>query len=348
MTGEPSKSITLGELAELLGASLTGDNNKVITGLATLEQAKPDQLTFLSNGFYRKYLTETKAGAVLVSPILAEDCPVDCLILDNPYLAYAKASQFFNAAPKTVPGVHSSAVVSSSATVHDSVVVGPNCVVEDGASIAENCVLGPGVIVGAGSSVGADSWLWGNVTLYHGVTIGKNAIIHSGTVIGSDGFGFAPSPEGWVKIAQLGGVKVGDNVEIGAGTTIDRGALEDTILADGVIIDNQVQIAHNVVIGENTAIAGCTAIAGSTTIGAYCTIAGAVGITGHLYITDNVHITAMTLVSKSIREPGAYSSGTVMAPSTEWKKNAVRFGQLDLLNKRVGTLEKEREEDNKS
>jgi UDP-3-O-[3-hydroxymyristoyl] glucosamine N-acyltransferase len=340
MAADSQQSITLGQIADELGAELRGDPAIEINGLATIESAAEGQLTFLSNGFYRRYLSDTSASAVLLGAELADECSVSCLVVDNPYLAYARLSSYFDNAPHPAPGIHSSAVVAGTAVIHPDASIGANCTIMERASIGAGVIIDPGCVIGEGSVIGDNSRLWSNVTVYHKVTIGREAIVHSGVVIGADGFGFAPGETGWEKIRQLGGVTLGDRVEIGAGTTIDRGALEDTRLGNGVKIDNQVQIAHNVVIGENTAIAGCTAIAGSTKIGKNCTIAGAVGITGHLQITDNVHITAMTLVSKSIREPGAYSSGTVMATSGEWKKNAVRFGQLDALVKRVAALEK--------
>ena len=206
--------------------------------------------------------------------------------------------------------------------------------------MGDNVVIGAGCAIGNDTVIGSATRLYANVTLYHGVTIGSETILHSGCVIGADGFGFAPTSDGWVKIHQLGGVIIGDRVEIGACSTVDRGALDDTVIADGVIIDNQVQIAHNVRVGENTAIAGCTGIAGSTVIGRNCTIAGAVCIAGHLTIADGVHISAVTFINKSISEAGSYSSGTLAAPTSVWKRNAIRFGQLDRMASRLTAVEK--------
>jgi UDP-3-O-[3-hydroxymyristoyl] glucosamine N-acyltransferase len=337
------ESYTLGELTALLDVRLKGDESKEIMGIATLQSANPDQLSFLANPRYRYQLENSKAGAVLLKPEFADLCQGACLLTGDPYRAFARATQLFDTQPKREPGIHPSACVSTSAHIDGSASIGPNCTIEANVVIGAGVIVGAGCVIGENSFIGAVSRLYPNVTVYHGVTIGERVVIHSGVVIGSDGFGFAPSVDGWVKIAQLGGVCIGDRVEIGAGTTIDRGALDDTVIDDGVIIDNQVQIAHNVQIGKNTAIAGCSAVAGSTSIGANCTIAGAVGIVGHLKIADNVHITAMSLVTKSIDTPGSYSSGTAMMETGRWRRNAVRFSQLDELNKRMKELEQKQQ-----
>lgn len=335
---------SLRELAEQLDAEYVGAPAaaaNVVRGLASLRSAKADQLTFLTRADYTKYLPQCGAAAVIVSDTLQVECSVPLLKVKNPYLAYAQASALFNCRPKTQPGVHASALIDSSVKMDPSVYVGPRVVIEAGVSIGAGSVIHSGCVIGANSRLGEDCVLHANVTLYDGMVLGSRVLIHSGTVIGADGFGFAPKPEGgWQKIHQLGAVCIGNDVEIGANTTIDRGAMEDTVIEDGVIIDNQVQIAHNVHIGKNTAIAGCAAIAGSTKIGANCTIAGAAGIVGHLTIVDNVHITAMTLVTGSIDKPGSYSSGTNLLPSKEWRRSAVRFGQLDEMAKRLKELEK--------
>ncbi len=331
---------TLGEIASAIGAELSGCPETVVNGIQSLQDAGPGQLSFLSSGLYRQYLRGTRAAAVILTAEFRAECPVPTLVVASPYLAYARLSQRFSTAPVATIGIHPTAVVAPTASIAASASVGAHCVVADGAVIGERSVLYPGVSVGAGSRIGSDACLHAHVVIYHGVTLGDRVTVHGNAVIGADGFGFAGSPQGWVKIAQNGGVRIGSDVEIGACTTIDRGALGDTVIGDGVIIDNQVQIAHNVRIGRGTAIAGCTAIAGSTHIGERCTIAGAVGITGHLQIADGVHITAMSLISKSISEAGSYSSGTAMGPTRDWRKNAVRFLQLDSLFRRVGELEK--------
>ena len=335
---------TLAALAELLGVKCVGDSEIVISGLATLASAGSGQLSFLANPKYQKALAVTQAEAVIVAPDMVGVGPANALVSDNPYLTYAKASQLFDEASSKAAGIHPSAVISSTATVDPTASIGPNVTIADDAVVGAATVVHAGCAIGKNTVLGEGCLLHANVSLYHGISLGDRVIIHSGAVIGGDGFGFAPSPDrdkgGWVKIAQLGGVVVGDDVEIGAGSTIDRGALDDTCIGDRVILDNQVQIAHNVSLGENTAIAGCTAIAGSTHIGKNCTIAGGVGIVGHLSIADNVHITAFTLVTKSIAKAGAYSSGTPMQDSRTWRRNAVRFSQLDEMSKRLTDVEK--------
>ena len=335
---------SLGQLAELIDAQCLGNPEIQISGLATLACAQPGQLAFLSSPKYEKDLLATTASAVIVSSAMVAANPVNSLLSANPYLSYAKASQLFAFRPATGPGIHPSAVVSPSASVHPSAIIGPHVSIAEHSVVGANTVISAGCAIGEHSSIGDDCLLHANVSIYHGISIGDRVTIHSATVIGSDGFGYAPSPDkergGWVKIAQLGGVIIGDDVEIGSGTTIDRGALENTLIANRVIIDNQVHLAHNVEIGENTAIAGCVGMAGSSKIGKNCTVAGAVAITGHISIADNVHISGMSMVTKSIDSPGHYSSGTPLQESKSWRKSAVRFSQLDRLVKRVSTLEK--------
>jgi len=334
------KNWTLADLAKVLDAELKGDPGQVVTGLATLENATSNTLSFLANPAYESQLTSTKAGAVIVHPNQAGLCPCSALVIDNPYLAYAKASHLFDNAPSVQAQIHSSASIDASAVISHTASVGANAVVEAGARIHDYAIIGPGCVVGANSAVGKKSRLHANVTLYHGVEVGENCTLHSGAVIGGDGFGFANHEGKWQKIAQLGGVTIGNYVDIGVNTTIDRGAIDDTRIHDYVILDNQIQIAHNVEIGEGTAIAGCTGIAGSTTIGKHCTIAGAVGIAGHLTICDSVHITMRSAITRSISEPGSYSSGTAMSKTQEWRKNAARFRQLDGIVKRIRALER--------
>lgn len=331
---------TLQQLADSLGVTVKGDASLVVERLSTLGGASPGSLSFLANPLYRSQLATTAATAVIVSPDVVDDCPVAALVSDNPYLTYAKASHLFDTAPRPSPEVHASAVVAEDVVMGDGVAVGANAVVESGVTLEDGVEIGPGCVVGAGCRLGEGTRLRANVTLYHGVVTGKRCHLHSGVVIGADGFGFAPLDKGWFRIAQLGGVILGDDVDVGANTTIDRGAIEDTRIGTGVILDNQIQIAHNVEIGDFTAIAGCTGIAGSTRIGRNCTIAGAVGIAGHLEICDKVHITMRSAITKSITEPGSYSSGTAMSKTSEWRKNAARFRHLDALARSVRRLEK--------
>lgn len=333
-------SLTLEKIAEFLGAQFVGDASLEISGLATLSSAQSGQLSFLANLAYKDQLATTQASAVIVHPKQAEDCKVAAIILDNPYLGYAKVSELFNTLPKPLNSIHHSAVVSSTASIGKNVTLGPNCVVEDHAVIADDAVIGSGSIVGVNSRIGQGTRLHHNVSVYHDVVIGDHSIIHSGAIIGSDGFGFANDKGHWVKICQIGGVVIGDNTEVGANTTIDRGAMSDTKIGHGVKLDNQIQIAHNVEIGDHCAMAAGTMIAGSSKIGNCCTLAGGVGVAGHLTIVDGTHVTAMTLVTKSITEPGSYSAGTAMSKTSEWRKSAARFRQLDDMAKRLKVIEK--------
>lgn len=333
-------AVTLGQIAEFLQAELKGDASIKITGLATLSGAQSGELSFLANMAYRDQLANTKASAVIVHPKQADDCPVAAIILDNPYLGYAEVSAMFETLPAPSQFIHPSAQISANAKIGHEVSIGANAVIEDYAELADHSVVGSGSVVGQNSRIGKGTRLHQNVSVYHDVTIGENGIIHSGAVIGSDGFGFANDKGQWIKIRQIGGVAIGNDVEIGANTTIDRGAMSDTKIGNGVKLDNQIQIAHNVEIGDFTAMAAGSMIAGSTKIGSCCTLAGGVGVAGHLSVADGSHVTAMTLVTKSITEPGSYSSGTAMSNTAEWRKSAARFRQLDDMAKRIKVLEK--------
>ncbi|MBO9552474.1 UDP-3-O-(3-hydroxymyristoyl)glucosamine N-acyltransferase [Pseudomonas sp.] len=333
-------TMTLGQLAEALGATLKGPEALQITGLATLQEAGPGQLSFLANPQYRKFLDTCQAAAVLLKAADAEGFSGNALIVADPYLAYARISHLFDPKPKAVAGIHPSAVVAEDAQVDASASVGPFAVIESGARIGANVSIGANCFIGARCVVGEGGWLAPRVTLYHDVTIGKRVVIQSGAVIGGEGFGFANEKGIWRKIAQIGGVTIGDDVEIGVNTAVDRGALSDTRIGDGVKLDNQIQIAHNVQIGDHTAMAACVGISGSTRIGKHCMLAGGVGLVGHIDICDNVFISGMTMVTRSITEPGSYSSGTAMQPLADWRKSAARIRQLDEMAKRLQQLEK--------
>ena len=332
---------SLGQLAERLGATLRGAEDQPISGLATLQEAGPEQLSFLANAQYRKFLSGCQAGAVLLTAADAEGYAGNALVVANPYLAYAELSHLFDRKPRSVSGVHPSAVVAADAQVDASASIGAYAVIESGAQIAAGVTVGAHCVIGARSVIGEGGWLAPRVTLYHDVRIGKRVVIQSGAVIGGEGFGFANEKGVWQKIAQIGGVTIGDDVEIGANTTVDRGALSDTLIGNGVKLDNQIMIAHNVQIGDNTAMAGCAGISGSTKIGKNCMIAGGVGMVGHIEVCDNVFVTGMTMVTRSITEPGSYSSGTAMQPAAEWRKSAARIRQLDDMARRLQQLEKQ-------
>lgn len=331
---------TLSELSALLEVELRGDPTLQIDGLATLKSATVGKLSFLSNPRYANQLAGTMASAVILDPAFSEQCGCAQLLTHNPYVTYARASQLFALERLDDVGIHETASVHPSALIADQVSIGPYAVIGANVTIGAGTRIGAGCSIGAHSSVGEDCTLYANVSLYHDVHIANRVVLHSSVVIGADGFGFAFDGKQSIKIAQLGGVQIGDDVEVGAGSTIDRGALDDTIIEHGVKIDNHVQIAHNCVVGEHTIICGCSAIAGSTTIGRYCTIGGGVGIVGHLHIAEKVMISAMSLVSKSITEAGIYSSGTGLLENKEWRRNIVRLRQLDDMAKRLRELER--------
>ena len=335
--------LSLAELAQHLGAELRGDGNITIRGVAALQEAGADQVSFLANSGYQHHLKDSSAGAVIIVEALADQVPGAALVVKDPYLCFARTTQIFDNRPLPKPGVHPSAFVDDTARLGNDVYIGPKAVIGPGVEIGDRTEIGAGTVVGDNSIIGSDCVLNPNITIYHGVCIGNFVRVQSGTVIGGDGFGYAPNRGKWERIAQLGGVRIGNHVEIGANTCIDRGALGDTIIEDHVILDNLIQIAHNVKVGEGTAMAGCVGIAGSTEIGRNCTLAGGVGLAGHLKLTDGVHISGMTLVTNSILEPGAYASGTSHMPVHEWRRSAARFKQLDSMAKRLQKLEKSQE-----
>jgi UDP-3-O-[3-hydroxymyristoyl] glucosamine N-acyltransferase len=330
---------TLGQLAEHVGGRVYGDADRKITGIATLQNAKSGDISFLANPRYTKYLATTAASAVILGEEYRHACPCDAVVVTDPYLSYARLAQLLSPVDIQQPGRHPSAVVDPAATIDASAWIGPNAVIERGAQIAARVMVGPGCFIGRDSLIGADCRIVANVTICHGSRIGQRVVVHPGVVIGSDGFGLANDGGRWIKVPQLGAVTIGDDVEIGANTTIDRGALDDTVIEHGVKLDNQIQVAHNVHIGAYTAIAGCTGIAGSARIGARCTIGGGVGIVGHTEIVDDVHITGMSFVAHSISRPGVYSSGTPLEPNSDWRKNYARFRRLDDMARRLRHLE---------
>ena len=336
-----ANNYTVSQLAERFGLRVHGDGGRVIEGVGTLAAAGPTQLTFLSNSKYASQLAGTRAGVVVLREADAVQCPGSALIARDPYVAYAKIAALFERLPASPAGIHPSAVVSPQARVSASASVGPCCVVEADAVVEDGVVLGPHCIIGEGCVVGAQSRLVARVTLVTRVTLGKRVLVHPGAVIGSDGFGLAFDTDHWIKLPQLGGVRIGDDCEIGANTTIDRGALDDTVLEEDVRLDNQIQIAHNVHVGAHTAMAGCAAVAGSAKIGRYCMIGGNAGVLGHLELADRVTITAKSLVTHSIREPGEYSSGVPLQDNRQWRRNAARFKHLDEYARRLSALEKD-------
>ena len=326
---------TLAELAEHVGASLDSGHDCIVSGVATLQLAGQGDISFLANPRYKKFLATTQAAAIILSEQDSESCNTHAIICVDPYLAYARIANLLY--PETVqpPGHHPSAVIAEDADIDGSASIGAHCVIESGAKIGARVRIEHGCVIGGNVEIGDGSRIMANVSIYHECRLGQHCLIHAGAIIGADGFGIASSRDGWVKVPQLGTVIIGNDVEIGANTTIDRGALDDTVIADGVKLDNQIQIAHNVRIGEHTAIAGCSAIAGSTSIGARCMIAGAVSVAGHLNIVDGVTITAMSLVTKSIEKTGVYSSGWAVQPQSIWQRQVAGLRLLPNFMRRL-------------
>lgn len=333
------KIYTLGEIAEHIEAQLHGDHQCKISAVATLQSARAGQLSFLSNNKYRHYLSKTKASAVILQSAHRDNCLVDTLVVDDPYLCYAHIVKLFHPEPELNPGIHTSAVLSESSKIDSSAMVGAHVVVGENVTIGAGTFIDAGCVIKDNVTIGSGSHLYPNVVLCHSVSIGNRVILHSGAVIGADGFGFANDKGVWQKVYQIGTVIIEDDVEVGANSTIDRGALGNTVIERGVKIDNQVQVAHNVHIGANTAIAGCVGIAGSTNIGKCCMIGGGVGISGHIEIADHVTIAGRSVVTRSLKSSGVYSSVLPVEEVKIWRRIVSRIKKLDHLVKRINKIE---------
>jgi len=332
-------TLTLGEIARHIEAELYGDPECKIHAINTLQNACNGEISFFSNRRYAVHLKTTSASAVILSRDDRDLCPAFTLVVSNPYLGYASTARLLHPASPHKPGIDASARIESSAQIHSTAFIGSHVTIGAETVIAENVYIGAGCVIGNNAIIGADSRLYANTVIYDGVITGERVILHSGVVIGADGFGIANDNGKWVKIPQIGSVVIGNDVEIGANTTVDRGAIEDTIIENGVKIDNQVQVGHNVHIGEHTAIAGCVAIAGSTRIGKRCIIGGACGISGHIEIADDVTLMGMTGVANSIKEAGVYASAIPAMDVKLWRKNAVSFKQLHTFAARIRKIE---------
>ena len=337
-------SVRLGEVARLLGGELLGDATQAITRIGPLDTADGQTIGFLSNPRYQSQLQTTQAGCVIVGPALRDAAAARgaALVCADPYLAFARLTQWWAAQQRrpAAAGVHASAVVEEGAVIDASASVGALAFIGRGAHIGAGAVVGPQCHVGEAARVGGGTWLKPRVVLGEACVIGQRGIVHSGAVIGADGFGFAPTEGRWEKIEQLGAVRIGDDVEIGANTCVDRGALDDTVLEDGVKLDNLVQIGHNVRVGAHSAFAGCVGVAGSARIGRHCTAGGGAIILGHLEIVDHVHITAATVITRSIHKPGQYSGAFPFDDNASWEKNAATLRQLHALRDRLRALER--------
>lgn len=340
MTSRARTSYSLREIAERLGGKIEGDAGVKVRQVATLERATSDTIAFLANERYLPQLKSTRAGAVIVGAAARGLTSIPCIVCANPYAYFARVSALFNPVRAPRPGIHASAVVDPSARISEDVEVGPCAVVGPAATVGAGSVIGAGCFIGDGAAIGSRAHLHSNVTIYHDCVIGDRVILHSGVVIGADGFGIAMDDGHWIKVPQIGRVVIGSDVEIGANTTVDRGALDDTVIEEGVKLDNQIQVAHNVRIGAHTAVAACTGIAGSVKVGRYCRIGGGAGITGHIEIADNVEISAFTLVTKSIARSGTYTGVFPFGRNDEWRRTAVHLKRLGDLAQRVRNIEK--------
>lgn len=336
-------SFSLADLAQRIDARLVGGSDVRIDSVAQLEQAQPHQLSFCTGSAHHAALAQTQAGAVLLQEQSLPHCQVPALIVQNPYLAFAQLAQLLHPEARPEPGIHPTAVIDPSAQIGAQVSIGPHATVGADCVIAAGCVLEAGVVLGMAVSLGEGCHLGPRAVVGDRCVMGARCRLHAGAVVGSDGFGFAPGPEGWAKVPQLGRVVMGDDVDLGANVTIDRGALEDTVIGNGVKLDNMVHIAHNVKIGAHTVIAGCTVVAGSVVIGERCVFGGQAAINGHIEICDGVTILGMTGVSNSITEPGVYASPLPAKPVRDWRRMVARLVNIESLAQRVKQLEKRSE-----
>jgi UDP-3-O-[3-hydroxymyristoyl] glucosamine N-acyltransferase len=343
---QPDKHICLGNLVAQFGGELQGDPDTLIAGIAPLDAAGSAQMSFLSNPKLRSKAAHSKAAALILkaadSEAIGQDYDGARIITANPYAYFARVAQHFHAlhAPPVIPGIHPFAAVDSSASVAASATIGPHVTIEADVVIGEYCRIDAGCFVGRGAKIGERTHFHANVTFHAGCRIGRSGIVHSGAVIGAEGFGFANEGGAWIKIPQTGRVLIGNDVDIGANTTIDRGALDDTVIEDGVKLDNQIQIGHNCHIGAHTAMAGCVGVAGSAKIGKHCTFGGAAMVLGHLTIADHVHVSSGSLVSRSLSEPGQYTGFYPLAKNADWEKSAAIVRNLGAMREKIREMEK--------
>ena len=333
-------TLTLGELAVRFGCELRGDPAVTVDSVAALSQAGPRSVTFLADPKYVDQLAGTRAGVVILNAKAAAGSPVPALIAANPHATFARVAAVLHPDPPLRPGVHPSATIEPGASLDPTAEIGANVYVGEGARIGARCFIGPGSVIERGAQIGDDARFLARVFVGHGVVFGKRCIVQPGAVIGGDGFGFAKEKHTWVKVPQLGGVNIGDDVEIGSNTTIDRGALEDTVIEEGAKLDNLIMIAHNVRIGAHSALAACVAIAGSSVVGKRCVLAGKVGLSGHVELCDDVVVLGTSFISHSIGKPGVYSSALPSEEAGVWRRIVGRIKRLDAMAKRLRAVEK--------
>ena len=331
---------TLGDIAKALDLPFRGNPETSLSRLASLDSAGEGDLSFVAQKKFSTLLSTSAVGAVICPEDWVGEFAGAVLFSAQPYADFARATRLFDNRPRPSGCIHEKAVVASTAQIGANTTIDAGAVIEDGVVLGDNVWIGPDVWVGANAKVGDSTEIRSGVRLYHAVSLGHSCLVHANTVIGSDGFGFAPTDSGWEKILQLGAVSIGDRVEIGAACTIDRGALDNTVIADDVIIDNLVHIAHGVTIGARSAIAGQVGFAGGAKLGERCTVGGQAGFAGHLEIASDVHIGGQGRVSRSVTEPGHYASGTGLMPTRDWARNAARYEKLNDMAKRIDALEK--------
>ena len=322
------QTITSSDLVKKLGGELIGDPNLLINSVASLESANQNSISFFNNSKYLDLLKSTKAAVVIINKDNLPDRSGTSIVIDNPYLYFAKVSQLLNPNKILKKEIHKSAIIHPSCKLGQDVYIGPNVVIEENVSLGDDVVIHAGSIVESDSAIGNASVIHPHVVIKANTIIGKNCILYAGCIIGSDGFGYAKDDSKWLAIPQIGRVLLGDNVDIGSNSTIDRGALDDTIISSGVKIDNLVQIGHNCLVGENTIIAGCVGIAGSAKIGKNCAIGGAAMILGHLSITDNVTISPGSMITRSIKTSGTYTALMPFQDHETWLKTAAKIKRL--------------------
>jgi UDP-3-O-[3-hydroxymyristoyl] glucosamine N-acyltransferase len=337
-----NRQYSLSDLSARFGLALRGDGGRLIRAVGTLKESGPDQITFLANPAYRKQLSATRAGAVILKEADARDCPTNCLLAADPYVSYARLAALFDPRPAAAPGIHPTAVIAASARLGHDLSIGAHAVIGEHCVLGEGCVIGPGCVLEAACQLGEACRLYANVSLGYGSRLGKRVILHPGVVIGADGFGIAFAGDHWEKVPQLGVVVIGDDCEVGANSCIDRGAAGDTVLEEDVRIDNLCQIGHNVHIGAHTAIAGNSGVAGSARIGRYCLLGGSAGVIGHVEVADRTTIAAGSNLFKGVAQSGQTWSGQFPAqPIREWQRNLARLRKLDDLARRVRRIEQQ-------
>lgn len=331
--------LSLDEIASLCGGKLFGDGSKLITNVSSIENASQNDLVFIKERKFEKYLKTTRAGAVVLKNLPEVTTSLNCIVVENPQLAFVKIAEKFDSKPAQKAsisersGIHGTAIIGEDVFIGDFVTVGENTRIEsnvyigDGTHIENNCFVGKGTI------------LYQNIVVRNGTKIGEGCRIHPGVVIGADGFGLVKEGDSWKRIPQLGNVNIGNNVDIGANTTVDRGTLDDTVIGDGVKLDNLIQVGHNVIIGENTVIAAHAAVAGSSRIGKNCEIGGCVGIMDHSVVGDDIKIGGGSVISGKLMQPGIYSSSVKAEELSTWQKNAAWLRKLYKLADRVKKLE---------